>query len=325
MRIATFNIENLDEGSKSTATLAERITILRPQLMRLNADVLCLQEINSQRDKPGSGRKLIALNELLKETAYVDFECVSTTAGEPDSLADVHNLVVLSRFPVRDVRELKNHLVDAPEYRCATAIPRSGMATPIKWDRPIFHVSLDMGNSQTLHVFNVHLRAPLASPVQGQKSAPFVWKSSQGWAEGYFLAAIKRAGQALELRLAIDQVLDVDPQAFIAVCGDMNVDEHEAPFRILLAAEEDTGNGKLANRTLVPLERSVAQDRRFTVLHHGRPIMLDHILVSNALLGCFKQLEIHNETIGDELVGFAKVDKPPNSYHAPVVAEFTCG
>ena len=325
MRIATFNIENLDEGSKSVATLAERIAILRPQLMRLDADVLCLQEVNSQRDKPGSGRKLIALNELLKETPYADFECISTTAGEPDSLADVHNLVVLSRFPVCNVRELKNHLVDAPEYRCATALPRDDAATPVTWDRPILHVSLKMVNGQILHVFNMHLRAPLASPVQGQKSAPFVWKTSQGWAEGYFIAAIKRAGQALELRLAIDEVLDTDPHALTVICGDMNVDEHEAPFRIVLAAEEDTGSGKLANRALVPLERSIAQDRRYTVLHHGRPVMLDHILVSNALLAYFKQLEIHNETIGDELVGFAKVDKPPNSYHAPVVAEFTCG
>lgn len=293
--------------------------------MRLDADVLCLQEVNSQRAKSGPGRELTALNELLKDTPYADYECISTTAGKPDSLADVHNLVVLSRFTVSDVRELKNHLVDAPGYRCATALPRENEVTPITWDRPILQVSLELGDGRILHVFNVHLRAPLASPVRGQKSAPFVWKSSQGWAEGYFIAAVKRAGQALELRLAIDQVLDADPQALAIVCGDMNVDEHEAPFRIVLAAEEDTGSGKLANRTLVPLERSIAKDRRFTVLHHGRPVMLDHMLASHALLGCFRQLEIHNETIGDELIGFAKVDKPPNSYHAPVVAEFTCG
>ncbi len=323
MRIATFNLESLDAGSKSAASLADRIAILRPQLMRLDADVLCLQEVNSQRTKPRSQRQLIALRELLKETQYSDFECISTTAGETGSVADVHNLVVLSRYPVTSFRELRNDIVCAPRYQCATAIPRANETLPITWDRPILHVSLELDNGQALHVFNVHLRAPLASPVRGQKSAPFVWKSSQGWAEGYFLAAIKRAGQALELRLAIDQVLDADPQAFTIVCGDMNVDEHEAPFRIVLAAEEDTGNGKLANRTLVPLERSIAQDRRFTVLHHGRPVMLDHILVSHALLGCFRHIQIHNETIGDELVGFARVDKPPNSYHAPVIAEFT--
>jgi hypothetical protein len=108
----------------------------------------------------------------------------------------------------------------------------------------------------------------------------------------------------------------------VVVCGDLNVDEHEAPFRIILAAEEDTGSGKLALRTLIPLERSIARDRRYTVLHHGRPIMLDHILASHALFGQFDHLEIHNEALGDELIGFAKVDRPPDSYHAPVVAEF---
>lgn len=41
MRVATFNIENPDE-TRSPA-LAERIPILRPGLLRLNAGILCLQ------------------------------------------------------------------------------------------------------------------------------------------------------------------------------------------------------------------------------------------------------------------------------------------
>ncbi len=323
MRIATFNMESLDTQPKSKVSLADRIAILRPQLMRLDADVLCLQEVNSQHEKGGAGRSLIALKELVEDTPYADFEWVSTTTDGTGMVADVHNLVVLSRFTISNSRQLQNDIVDTPRYRCSTGIPHDNEIVPIKWDRPILHVTLEMDDGKLLHVFNVHLRAPLASPVPGQKKAPFVWKTSQGWAEGYFLAAVKRAGQALELRLAIDQVLDEEPQALIAVCGDMNVDENEAPFRIVLAAEEDTGNGKLAIRTLVPLERSIARDRRYSVLHHGRPIMLDHILVSQALLGHFKQFEIHNENIGDELIGFAKVDKPPNSYHAPIVAKFT--
>ena len=39
------------------------------------------------------------------------------------------------------------------------------------------------------------------------------WLSAPGWAEGFFIAAVKRAGQALEARLFIDKLFDEDPDA----------------------------------------------------------------------------------------------------------------
>jgi endonuclease/exonuclease/phosphatase family metal-dependent hydrolase len=321
MRIATFNLENLDMPPKAAIPLEDRISILRPQLTRLAADIICFQEINGQREKPGSERRLIALEMLLKDTPYASFERAATAVADGCGVADVHNLVVLSRFPIKESCQIRHSFVGAPLYRCVTAMPAEDEARKIVWDRPILKTTLELSDAQTLHIFNVHLRAPLAAPVAGQKEAPFVWKSAQGWAEGYFLAVVKRAGQALELRLAIDQVLDTDPEALIAVCGDLNAEDHESPLRITLASEEDTGSGKLARRALVPLERSISRDRRFTTLHHARPLMLDHILVSHTLLGFFRHLEIHNEALADELVGYAKMDKPPDSFHAPMVAE----
>lgn len=44
MRIATFNLENLDDIPAEEPSLQERIPILCPQLERLNPDILCLQE-----------------------------------------------------------------------------------------------------------------------------------------------------------------------------------------------------------------------------------------------------------------------------------------
>jgi hypothetical protein len=78
----------------------------------------------------------------------------------------------------------------------------------------------------------------------------------------------------------------------------------------------------LAARVLTPVERALPQDRRFTVLHHGRPQMLDHILVSRALFGDLASVEIHNEMLGDELIAYGRIDRPPESLHAPVVASF---
>ena len=108
----------------------------------------------------------------------------------------------------------------------------------------------------------------------------------------------------------------------IAGCGDSNADGYENPVRTIRGDEEDAGNPHLTLRTLVPLERSLADSRRFSVVHHGRPQMLDHVLVSRPLLAWYKDVEIHNEALGDELITPQAVRGSPESFHAPVVAEF---
>ncbi len=171
----------------------------------------------------------------------------------------------------------------------------------------------------------MHLKAPLASFIPGQKAGPFAWKSVAGWAEGFYLAAMKRAGQALEARLLVDRMFDDTPDALIAVCGDFNSEEREVPFRILAGDTEDTGNGRLAGHELVALEHTLSDSRRFTVIHAGRKLMLDHILVSRPLLGRFRTMEVHNEALGDELIAYTLIERTPESYHAPVVADFDLG
>ena len=55
MRVATFNLENFDDRPGRGPPLNKRLPILRPQIERLRADVLCLQEVNAQ--KPEGGRR----------------------------------------------------------------------------------------------------------------------------------------------------------------------------------------------------------------------------------------------------------------------------
>jgi len=50
--------------------------------------------------------------------------------------------------------------------------------------------------------------------------------------------------------------------------------------------------------------------------------MLDHILASQALHGRFRSIEVHNEALSDELIGYARHMCASASAHAPVVAEF---
>ena len=71
LRIATFNLESLDDRPGLEPPLAARIAVLRPQLERLRADVLCLQEVNGQPSGHHAPRRLLALDALIAECMEV--------------------------------------------------------------------------------------------------------------------------------------------------------------------------------------------------------------------------------------------------------------
>lgn len=340
MRIATFNLENLGKPTPDGASAEDRIRLLRPQLLRLRADVLCLQEVDSQRPEGSQERTLAALDTLLADTPYAQFERAVTRSRSTGRFRDKHNLVTLSQLPIQEHRQLQHDLVAPPLHRAIVAGGERTTAEdagpqPVEWDRPAQHVILDTGvgdagsgdageagPGRPLHVVNVHLRAPRAAFVEGRKANASTWRSLGGWAEGFYLAALKRCGQALEVRLLLDALFDADEDALIVVCGDFNADVHEVPVRLIRGDEEDAGNPHLTSRILVPVERSLADSRRYSVVHHGRPQMLDHLLVSRALLGWYRGLEVHNEALGDELMTPQAVRGSGESFHAPVVADF---
>lgn len=324
LRIATFNLENFDDKPGQKPTLAERIAVMRPQLLRLNADILCLQEVNGQ-EEPGQPRRLLALGKLFENTPYAPFHQVSTTLADGTQVFDERNLVVVSRFPITDHRQYKQDPAlgsITPQYRKVTAIPPEPNAKDVQWERPILYAKVDPGNNRTLHVINVHLKSKLPTSIAGQQINSNTWKTASGWAEGFFLSSMKRVGQALETRMLIDHLFDADEQALIVTCGDFNADADDVPVAAIRGDVEDTGNGNLATRVMVPCERTIPEPARYSLFHQGKGHMLDHLLVSRNLLTFYQGAEIHNELLHDESLAFADDKKYPESDHAPVVAEF---
>jgi endonuclease/exonuclease/phosphatase family metal-dependent hydrolase len=323
MRIATFNLENLSGESNAVKTLETRCRLLRPQLNLLAADVLCLQEVGAEQvGKKGSARQFLALSALLEGTRYADYFLAHTTLQDGRGPLDVHNLITLSRYPIVRHRQLWNDLVSPPRYRFEMAEPALPETSKIPWDRPVLHTEIKLGNGRLLHVFNLHLRAPLASFIPGQKMGQFKWRTVSGWAEGFFVASIKRSGQALEVRYAVDRLFDTESDALIAVCGDMNAEEQEMPLRILRGDELETENPELAFRMMIPMEKAEPESRRYSVIHGGRPVMLDHMLVSRALFNRFQNIHIHNEVLKDELTDYQLGRDLSVSHHAPIAASF---
>lgn len=320
LRIATFNLENFDDRPGQKPTLDERIELMRPQLTRVDADVLCLQEVNGQ-EAVGQPRRLLALDRLLEGTPYKEFFRVSTLAANRKDVYDERNLVILSRFAIVESRQIEP--ANNPLYRKVMADPPETEAKVVTWERPILYARLKVGAAGELHIINLHLKSKLPTPVPGQLIGQERWKSCAAWAEGSFISAMKRVGQALQTRQVVDALFDVQPEAWLAVCGDFNAEADDVPLQAIRGDVENTNNPRLATRVLVPCERSVPQSARFSLYHQGRGEMIDHILVSRPLLAFYRHTEIHNELLHDESVAFAVDTLYPESDHAPVIAEFS--
>ncbi|MFI5669822.1 endonuclease/exonuclease/phosphatase family protein [Streptomyces sp. NPDC051704] len=326
IRISTFNLENFDETPPhELPQLEARIELMKPQIRRLRADIACFQEVHGQ-ERPGQPRALLALKELLVGTNLDGAELVSTKPAD-DAVYDLRNLVIATHLPVVKHEQLKNDLVAEPRYQRLTADPPDLQPIPIGIERPILHAQIDTDHAapgRLLHVITVHLKSKIPSDIPGQVSdhRKGIWRSADAWAEGSFLSSMKRMSQAVEVRRLVDLILHDDPDARIIVTGDFNAEPDEVPVLAICGNVEDTNNGELAPKVLVPIERTIPSDARYTLFHHGRGQMLDHMLVTRNLLAHYRGSEIHNELLHDDSLAFAGDDKFPESDHAPVVATF---
>jgi endonuclease/exonuclease/phosphatase family metal-dependent hydrolase len=166
LRVATFNLENLDMPRTAAGpSLEARLGVLRPQLVHLRADVLCLQEVSAHGSRHGI-HELRALDCLLEGTPYASYER-RTTRGQSGGPTDKHNLVVLSRLPVLGCVQHWHDRVAPPIVTIATSpVPREER---VVWDRPVLELRIALPGKGPLWVFDAHLRAPLAAPIEAQK------------------------------------------------------------------------------------------------------------------------------------------------------------
>jgi endonuclease/exonuclease/phosphatase family metal-dependent hydrolase len=320
LRIATFNLENLDDSIDLQPPLEKRIEIMRPQLERVTADIICLQEVHSQLT--ANTRALVALDKLLKNTPYATFNKTSTftTTGK---LYHLRNIVTLSRFPIISTQIIRDSAGPQPSYQMATADPPDVEANAVEWERPMLYTQIDIDNNRRLHLINVHFKSKVASNIPGQKIDNFTWRTISAWAEGSFISSMKRVGQALQARLLIDEIFDRHgPKALISIAGDFNAQADEVSLKAICGLVEETGNPDHTARMMIPCENNIPISARYSLFHLGKGQMLDHILVSRPLLRFFTGAEIHNEILPDESGAFRQDTQFPESDHAPVVAEF---
>ncbi|MDQ7076142.1 MAG: endonuclease/exonuclease/phosphatase family protein [Gammaproteobacteria bacterium] len=321
LRIASFNLENLDESARDRTVLDRRIEVLQPLLLKLDADILCLQEVHGQTGTDNR-RSLKALDLLLLGTKYESYHRVYTQTERSKQVYGLRNLVILSAYPITYFAQYRNDFASAPHYKYITAEPADQTASSVRWERPILHAQIDLGLDRPLHVLNLHLKSRLPTPVEGQTIGRSKWRSASGWAEGYFVSSMKRVGQALEVRRFIDHIFDQDEQSLLLVCGDFNADVEDVPVMAICGDVAETRNPDLISRVMVPTERSLPPSQRFSFVYQGKGRMLDHILSSRALWRYHQHSEVHNELLQDESLKIGGDKLFPDSDHAPLIAEF---
>jgi hypothetical protein len=325
LRIATFNLCNFDDHPYMRPTLDERIEAMRPQLEFLDADILCLQEINAQEppnyttDNPS--RNFMALDALLKGTNYAKYARANTITTDGIPFYQ-RNLVTLSRFQIVETKLSRSGYMTPATYQIATAIPKMESKSTMGGERPSLYTKLKLNSKTYFHVINSHLKSPIPANIQGQYLGRNLWRSPSGWAEGHFISSMKRTGQAMDVRLLIDEIFDSydsDGEVYIAVCGSLNSEVGEDAMEIIRGEPKNVTFDSGQARSMVPAEAGISDAGRFTTLNEKEKCMTDNILVSFPLIEHYRFTEIHNTYLeyneDDSTV-------TPYSDHAPVIAEF---
>eukprot|EP00903_Cladosiphon_okamuranus_P002512 g2510.t1 len=320
MKIATFNMESFGNDRHDPEELQPRIEALRPKILELEADILCLQEVNAQKLKGVTARQFQALDLLLKDTPYQAFHRATSDRPSGKGPGDRHNLVVLSRYPIKRTESLYQSHAHPPLWHPKAADPPYEAPEAIAFDRPVLRTEIDIGGAQSLHFFGVHLRAPIAAMIQGGKNPDRSWKSISAWAEGYQLSVLKQTAQALELRLAVEALFERDENALVILAGDFNATSETGTIRLLRADPDDTGSPHLESRRLFQLDAALPPDERKTVIHRGKGQALDHILASPAMAGRTTDVKVFNYDLLDEVFD-NQGDDYAGSYHAAMLAE----
>lgn len=302
MRIATFNLKDFFEprsDDEAEVVRAKRAHVA-DRLREADADVVALQEVGS----------VPLLQSLVDEEARA-LGYTTVHAGPADKRGI--GCAILGRLPVVHTRVVAATTLTFPRFVASDPSP---YALPQR--RPLVHVRFDAGPVGPVDVFTVHFKSRLAKPMQDETGAAVWDRSPRGLGEAYARSWVMRTAEALHARGEIDAIFDADPNACIIVMGDFNDTVDSLPTRIVRANLPDVELG----RVLHSCTDVIPAERRYSILHGGKPDLLDHVLVSPALAARLTDARILNETLRDHGPYAADIPLAPDSDHAMVVATF---
>lgn len=281
LTIASYNAENLAATSSADkfAAIAQQIV-----LGLQTPDIIALQEIQDDNGALGFGvtgsnatlnalvDAIVAAGGPLYSYAYVT-PAYNTDGGEPNG--NIRQAFLYNADRVQLAAGAVGDFDDAVEVSGAPGTPELSLAvgridpTNAAFDGDIIPSYSDsrkplvaefIFNGESVFVINNHFNSKGGDdPLFGANQPPVEVTQAQ------------RIAQAQVVADFVDQILAIDPDANVAVVGDLNDFGFSAPLAVL----EDAGLSNLAD--LLP------EEDRFDYIFQGNAQELDHILVSGNL------------------------------------------
>lgn len=286
--VATWNLENLflpggEFGPTDPVAYQAKLHALAGTVNELAPDVLGVQEV-------GDPAALAALVALL------DGEW-QTVLSEEFEAAHPIRVGVLSRLPlvvVDDLAEFAAPLEQVQADDAGARITRMG--------RGALAVRVTLAPSEELTIVACHLKSKLLTfPASGGRRR-FAPHDEGERARVAAYALFRRAAEAVTVRRLTDRLLAGDGRArAVLVLGDLNDESQAATTQILYgppgselgtpgADRPDLGDGA----RLWNLAPRIPAEERFSRVYQGRRELIDHLLVSQALLARVVDVHVHH-------------------------------
>lgn len=295
MRVGTWNVENLflsggDFGPQTEEAYAEKLDALAVVISAAAPDVLALQEVG--------------------ETEALD-DLVGVVGGDWHvALADPDHRGIraayMSRLPLINVEQITSFPAGLrPIQADDTDVELTAMG------RPALQARVEVAG-RGIDLVTCHLKSKLLTFPDGRFSA-----RDEGERARYAVFALnRRAAEAATVRERATQLLDGQgQQRAVVVLGDLNDEAFAATTQILHGPPgSEIGTGGFdppdqgdAQRlwNLAPL---IPEDQRFTRIYRGQRELIDHILVSHAVVKVVGEGDL---TVVD--TGATSITENPNS------------
>jgi endonuclease/exonuclease/phosphatase family metal-dependent hydrolase len=307
--VATWNLENLfrpggEAGPTSAEAYEAKLTALAAVIEQLGPDVLAVQEVGDPE----------ALDDLAQR---LPGDWHTQSSAFPDSRGI--RVGFLSRLALDGVEEAR----EFPEPVAPVQVEDDG-ATIAEMGRGALRVRVTAGG-RAVDLLTCHLKSKLLS-FPGGRFTPRDEGERARYA-GYALQ--RRAAEAVTVRAFADRLLENQGrERAVVVLGDLNDEPEAATTQVLLGPpgsaiatagfdRPDRGDdARLWN--LAPL---ISAERRFSRVFRGRGELIDHILVSHALVNRVTEVDAGARPPSITEDPTTRRDEP-ESDHAPVVAHF---
>jgi endonuclease/exonuclease/phosphatase family metal-dependent hydrolase len=301
--VATWNLENLylpggDFGPRDDAAYQAKLDALAATIGAIGPDVLAVQEV-------GDPAALDDLTDRVGGTWHV------ALSEQPDERGI--RVGFASRLAIDRVEELRRF----PDRLAAVQVEDGGETT-VEMGRG--GLAIGAGG---VDLVTCHLKSKLLSYPGGRFNPRDEGERARYGAYALYL----RAAEVVTVRERADELL---PDRAVVVLGDLNDEVQAATTQVLLGPpgseigtpgfeRPDAGDA----RRLWNLAPLIPAERRFTRIYRGRHELIDHVLVSHALVDRVVRVDTTTSALPSITDDPSARRDAPGSDHAPVIVELS--